>query len=342
MLTVTLFRDARDVLPQPREVTVAQLCDLLAPAVPPVRRDLVEEARRKVGLVEAVLNTVQQGLPPRPWMQNHAWYRALEQIAWVQGDREPAVREAMINGKAVEIVDGIQKQMKTALPCWSPAIYAPRATRGIAGVVAVSCLVLDYDDGTEPEDALGPWEEVTALLHTTWSHTASRPRFRVVLPLAEPVAASEWSGVWRWARDRAVGEIDPACKDPSRLYFLPALAGAKRPYMRRVLNPRGPLLVPGAAPRRAVGRVTAGGASEAREEFKNSQEAREQAAAMLGATVRGDRAEDVVCPKCQRRSVWFWLPPGEQSTARCQHKKTCGWWGHLDELLGQGMHRARE
>jgi hypothetical protein len=223
--------------------------------------------------------------------------------------------------------------MKTALPCWSPAIYAPLATRGSDGVVAVSCLVLDYDDGTEPDDALVPWEEHTVLLHTTWSHTASRPRFRVVLPLAEPVATEEWAGVWRWARDRAVGEIDAACKDPSRLYFLPALAGAQRPYLRRILNPKGPLLVPGAAPRRAVRRVT-GSASPARGALNNSREAREQAAVALGATVRGDRAEDVLCPKCHRQSVWFWLEPGPQSTARCQHRNSCGWWGYLDELVG--------
>ena len=341
MLTVTMFRDARDVLPRARQVTVSQLCDLLAPAVPPVRHELIEEANRKTRLLEAALNTVQQGKSPRPWMQNHSWYRALERVVFVHSDREQAVLEELVNAKALEIFEGIQRRMKTQLPCWSPAIYAPRSTRGIDGVVAVSCLVLDYDDGTDPEDALEPWQEHTVLLHTSWSHTASHPRFRLVLPLAEPVATSEWSGVWRWARDRSVGQIDPACKDPSRLYFLPALAGAKSPYMRQVLNLKGPLLVPGSAPRRTVRRTPASRPSSARGVLNTSREAREHAAEMLGATVRSNRAEDIVCPGCQRRSVWFWLEPGAQSTARCQHKKTCGWWGYLDTLLSQKTHNIR-
>lgn len=333
MITVTLFRDARDVLPRYQQLTISQLCDRLTPARPPDRQDLVTEAQRRTRLLEAALNTVQQRKAPRPWMQGHSWYRALEQVAWVHGDQDPAVIEELVNAKAVEIHEGIQRRMKTALPCWSPAIYAPQATRGIGGVVAVSCLVLDYDDGTDPQDALEPWQDYTALLHTTWSHTASSPRFRLVLPLAEPVATSEWSGVWRWARDRSVGQIDLSCKDPSRLYFLPALAGSRRPYFRRVLNMKGPLLVPGSAPKRSVRRVTSGGSPSARGVLNTSREAREHAAEMLGATVRSNRAEDIVCPGCQRRSVWFWLEPGAQSTARCQHRNSCGWWGYLDVLL---------
>ena len=61
--------------------------------------------------------------------------------------------------------------------------------------------------------------------------------------------------------------------------------------------------------------------------------ARERAASHLGATVRSGRAEHITCPGCGRRSVWFWLKPGQMSTAACKHKNSCGWWGHLDTLL---------
>ena len=125
MLTVSLFRDARDVLPRPRQVTIAQLCDLLVPAVPKVHGELVERAQRNTRLLEAALNTVQQRKRPRPWMQGHSWYRALEQVAWVHSDQEPAVIEELVNAKAIEIHEGIQRRMKNALPCWSPE-HSPR------------------------------------------------------------------------------------------------------------------------------------------------------------------------------------------------------------------------
>ena len=61
--------------------------------------------------------------------------------------------------------------------------------------------------------------------HTTWSHTTLAPRWRVVVPLAEPVPAASWSDVWRRARSALCPEADPSCKDPSRQYYLPSHAG---------------------------------------------------------------------------------------------------------------------
>ena len=53
----------------------------------------------------------------------------------------------------------------------------------------------------------------------------------------------------------------------------------------------------------------------------------------LGMTGQFTRADRVPCPACGRPSAWFWLSPGALSTAQCHHKDSCGWWGHLDELL---------
>lgn len=41
-----------------------------------------------------------------------------------------------------------------------------------------------------------------------------------MIPLAEPVPADRWSDVWRRARAALCPEADPACKDPSRAYWL--------------------------------------------------------------------------------------------------------------------------
>jgi hypothetical protein len=107
--------------------------------------------------------------------------------------------------------------------CWSPTRYADGATsRGNAGVAAVSALVFDCD--RVPPDA----ERLTNVYwlgHTTWSHTPTAPRWRVVVPLSTPVPANQWRDVWQCARAALCPEADPSCKDPSRQYYLPSHSG---------------------------------------------------------------------------------------------------------------------
>jgi hypothetical protein len=82
--------------------------------------------------------------------------------------------------------------------CWSPTKYAAGATsRGNAGDEAVSALVFDCDRVPPDEKRLNG---VRWIAHTTWSHRPEAPRWRVVIPLCAPVAASAWSDVWRRAR----------------------------------------------------------------------------------------------------------------------------------------------
>lgn len=103
--------------------------------------------------------------------------------------------------------------------CWSPTQYADGATsRGNAGVASVTCLVFDCDRVPPDPERL---EGVCWIGHTTWSHTPETPKWRVVIPLARPVAAKRWRDVWLRARAALCPEADPSCKDPSRQYYLP-------------------------------------------------------------------------------------------------------------------------
>jgi hypothetical protein len=107
--------------------------------------------------------------------------------------------------------------------CWSPTEYRPgRTTRSNAGVSAVSALVFDCDRVAPDAERLA---SVYWLGHTTWSHTPTAPRWRVVIPLTAAVPAGQWRDVWRRARATLCPEADPSCKDPSRQYFLPAHSG---------------------------------------------------------------------------------------------------------------------
>ena len=123
---------------------------------------------------------------------------------------------------------------KATLPAWSPAIYrdAGETRRVAAGVEAVSCFVLDLDSGEPFDRAVQLVAPYYALSHTTWRHRPSKPKARIILPFLTPCPVERWAEVWaagdRWAQSAGV-KMDAACKDPCRLYYLPAvIAGSAR------------------------------------------------------------------------------------------------------------------
>ena len=137
------------------------------------------------------------------------------------------------------------------------------------------------------------------------------------------------------------------------MYLLPAVPAPGAPWETRVHDPGGELLridwealpeaptdLPAPAdarPRRAPPARNSARADrvrrKARRLLRTDRETRERAAAWVGARIVSNRAEGIECPSCGRPSAWFWLDPGRQSTASCDHKNSCGWWGHLDDLL---------
>jgi len=236
---------------------------------------------------------------------------------------------------------------KRGLPAWSPARFQGER-REASEVSAVSCLVLDLD-GAHPELVRSAWSDVFHVVHSTWSHTGVEARFRLIVPLARPVPADRWREAWDWAADRSP-EADGSCKDPGRLYFLPAVREADQ--VRFSWTHEAPLLdlldeLPAAqedspclpAPRRRVPRRLRD--FVARRRLERDPGARERVADAVGARLAGvggeRRAEDAPCPRCGRRSVWFWLAPRSLRWACCQHRRSCGWTGPLEELLvGKG------
>lgn len=108
-------------------------------------------------------------------------------------------------------------------PLWSPVVLRAGATRwGNDGVEAVTALCYDFDHGSDPEQVLAALRPYDLLLHTTFQHRPEAPRFRVILPLAQPVPVEAFARAWEWgaAKARAAGcAPDPACKDPSRRYY---------------------------------------------------------------------------------------------------------------------------
>lgn len=209
-----------------------------------------------------------------------------------------------------------------------------------------SVVALDVEKGPTTREAHEVFREWAHVIYTTWSHRPDAHRFRVVLPLARDVGADEYKRLWAQLAGMLAGGADPQTKDLARALFLPAV----RPDGRRSAAKAwqaAPLLDPdellarappapqlSSAPPRPPVRVLFGEARrEAQARLKTDAATRRRAAEYLDARIRPNRADDVLCPRCGRRSVWFWIEPGKLATATCNHRNSCGWWGHLDELL---------
>ncbi len=121
---------------------------------------------------------------------------------------------------------------------FSPATFEP-AHRKKENVTEIAALTLDYDHGADLSRDTAPWRSLGLkfAVYTTHSHqrnTKEQPeaedRFRVVIPLAEPIPAAQFAALWQWAAELSGGKIDPAPKDVSRMFYLPVKAAPDAPY----------------------------------------------------------------------------------------------------------------
>ncbi|MDQ3012459.1 MAG: YfjI family protein, partial [Acidobacteriota bacterium] len=121
---------------------------------------------------------------------------------------------------------------------FSPASFDP-ARRKKENVTEVSLLVLDYDHDASLDRDTTVWRErgLTFAAYTTHSsrrQTDSNPdaeeRFRVIVPLSEPIPAAEFPKLWQWAAKASGGKVDASAKDASRMFYTPAIAEAGAQY----------------------------------------------------------------------------------------------------------------
>lgn len=229
------------------------------------------------------------------------------------------------------------RYQKSSLAAWSPAIF--NGTRRKRNVSLVTCYVLDVEDGSSLSTAWGAMPEFACALHTSWNHTEESPRYRLVFPLAEPVPAVHWKKCWvhmyRQMVERGL-EPDPKCVNPDRLYFLPAVQHQWSP--RASVSRSGDLLRLdwGKIPDLETGRnkVVIRSSRPGVKDYRDPA-VRLELAHALGADIDGERAFHIMCPRCGRRDVYYFLEPERRLRARCNHERNCGWEGHLSELEGR-------
>ena len=237
---------------------------------------------------------------------------------------------------------------------WSPAVYEPQATRKKANVVKVSCMVYDVDDGT-PFEMHALFSDYYYYAHTTASSTPETPKWRLVLPLKKAVPGKEWGRAWeagrRLFKDRTGSDIDGACKDPSRMYYVAPpkdmcqVATSSRKaftsYDEGVFLDLDWRSIEKPKPRNKVVSLTQRKAKTAKsserkimEALRSEPDSRKVAAERLGAQITGDGiARYIECPQCRKKDVWFCIDPSQKHTAQCNHRNSCGWYGSVYDLL---------
>ena len=235
---------------------------------------------------------------------------------------------------------------KGRVRCWSPIRLRPLESgeyrRRNALVEFVSCLVVDLDEGGIDRDTLrDAIGEVFAIYHSTFSSTIAKPKGRAIMPLERPCPVPLWPRMWQWVEERLGADIDRACKDPARVFYLPShpVGGHCESWVQRgalldvdyiglPMTPDEQRIEARRQRKRAPVVFTSRDFSDL---LKRDPGLRLQAAERLGARVIGQRATSIKCPQCGRLDVWFILD--KRGKARCNHVNTCGAEYWLDELL---------
>tara|TARA_Y100001963_G_C6752624_1_gene435020 strand:- start:72 stop:980 length:909 start_codon:yes stop_codon:yes gene_type:complete len=260
---------------------------------------------------------------------------------------------------------GYKTSKHSTIPAWSPAKFNGRGVSN-EHVVSVSCMVYDIDDGLQFDnhEKFHPFQYIA---YTSPSHTFDHHKWRLVIPLDEPIPRQYWKLVW----DDMInyfeiktntlmngGKIDLSCKDERRFYFL----GRESKHFESHVNDQGynfwvnlPEIIErkkqrDEAQRKALeiqkqklrdamkrpGR-NRDAYNELRMQLNLDDKYRTLLAQRIGARITGGanpRAVGWECPRCKRSDCTFYYinPMGNKLGAFCNHRNSCGFSSGLFEL----------
>lgn len=260
-------------------------------------------------------------------------------------DNRPRAQVLDFGGLRALLTEWLPPQAdKTRTPCWSPVRYQPRARRGKKGVIHVSALVFDCDDGTPVEAARQGFSGWCQLGHTSWSHSTAKPKWRLVLPLAEPIPGEHWPAAFAaalkmWALFMPPGsQPDRRCRDASRMFFLPVFrvgqddraAWADPGQLLKLdYSPDDQPAAPAPAPQKTWQLRPI-----IRHKLHTSPEARAALGLLMGGTARAGVVRGVDCPGCSKPAARWTVDPEHGVGGYCGDED-CGWAGPLDAVAMQ-------
>src|SRR5688572_4644673 len=123
-------------------------------------------------------------------------------------------------------------------PLFSPAVFDP-PVRAKVNAKRLSLLVLDLDHAATLGTIKSGLSQLSSayIISSTHSHLRktesnpdAEPRFRVVIPLTEPIPAASFLSLWSYVKYRTGLNVDEAAKDESRIFYTPAIASEESEY----------------------------------------------------------------------------------------------------------------
>jgi hypothetical protein len=113
-----------------------------------------------------------------------------------------------------------------AVPALIYAEFKEGATRHDANVIAMTALVLDIDKDANLDRTRAVLAGMECAIYTTKRSTPTAPRLRVILPLAAPVPARDWPGMYRqFAAALALPGLDACAEKLSQPFLAPPGGG---------------------------------------------------------------------------------------------------------------------
>lgn len=248
---------------------------------------------------------------------------------------------------------------KKDLPLWSPTTFTGNRRAG-KNANYIYFLVFDIDDGFTTFDTWRLFHEYNVIAHTSFSNRPQWNKYRIILPLEEPVPAKDWArasvaakNVWEGIV--GVGEPDSsALNDRARAYFRYGIPmppseemTAHHPmhpvnYHRTAWNVGKPfrleyehIVVQEPVRKKYVPKVYSNGKAAISEVMMDPQ-FRLAFANKAGASIEGNEARYITCPQCNRNTVHFSIDPSIPTTYKwptCNHVNSCGFWGRFEDLL---------
>ena len=107
---------------------------------------------------------------------------------------------------------------------WSPYTFDGKRSNKTAQVSTLA--VFDFDENTKPVQKIKQQLQnmnLQHVLHTTFSHTEEKHKYRLIIPAGFECAAADqkhfYAAMTQWAKDTLDMTPDKACKDAARTFF---------------------------------------------------------------------------------------------------------------------------
>ena len=113
-----------------------------------------------------------------------------------------------------------EKDGEAWIPC---SLIDPEMGRTQANMNQAYLLVLDIDSGVALADVKSRICGYEAVIHSSFSHSQDKPKWRVVLPLLASIPADKIAELFDYFQVKFDGKLDSSCgHDSARMFYLPA------------------------------------------------------------------------------------------------------------------------